>query len=92
MAETKKFMFSVGNAGFEKYEVIDNISYVYTLNPKDEKEIPELINNIIKSTFVKVRSDYQEKADGFINIQTSWAPYKEGILVFHIYGDIAQEK
>ena len=92
MAEERKFIYSVGNGGFEKYEVIDNLSYVYTLTPKEDKEIPDQINNIITSTFVKIRSDFENKADGFINIKTSLVSHKEGVLIFHIYGDIVTEK
>ena len=89
MNSEKKFIYSTDNGGFKDYQIVDNVSFVYTLTPENEKDIPDLITSVINTVFSKVTSEYKDQADGFINVRTSLVPYNNA-LIFHIYGDIAK--
>ena len=92
MNEAKKngFILSFGDSGVKDCKVVDNVSYVYTLTPKEIKEVPDLLNNVFSNTLVKVKNSYSGKAEGFINIKVQWSTYKESII-FQIFGDIIKK-
>ncbi|WP_200762613.1 hypothetical protein [Nitrosophilus alvini] len=92
MAEAKKenFVLSFGDGGIREYKVVDNVSYVFTLTPKDIKEVPDLFNNVLSNALVKVKNSYRDKADGFVNIKVQWSAFKDSII-FQIFGDIIEK-
>ncbi len=92
MAE-EKFILSFGDGGFKSYEVVDNTCYVYTLRyPKNEADLPKLMNNVLVSSVINARRQYGKKGDAFINIKVSWQLIGKERLIYQVCGDIVRRK
>ncbi len=83
------FVISFGDGGFERYEIIDNSCYVYTLVPKSLKEAPKSLNSALTASMINAKKQYGKKASGFINLQVYTVSYKNAI-VYQVCGDIVK--
>ncbi len=87
------FLVSFGNGGV-KYKVIDSTCYTYVLNyPKDERRIPNMLNNTIISSVVQAGRDYRKKkANGFFNVRFFWQVVGKEKIVVQVCGDIVRRE
>lgn len=91
-AAEKDFIISFGNGGFSTYKVADNTCYVYTLNyPADEKQLSQLMNNVLTSSVASAKKQYAKDNDGFINIKVIWQFLGKEKIVYQICGDIVKK-
>jgi len=88
-AKGKDFTVSFGNGGLKNYFVVDNACYVYTINyPKDEKQLSQLMNNVLTSSVVSAKRKFSPENDGFINIRIHWQFIGKEKIIYQVCGDI----
>jgi hypothetical protein len=91
-AAERDFIISFGNGGLSTYTVVDNACYVYTLHyPADERQLSQLMNNVLTSSVASARRQYAKDNDGFINIKIVWQFLGKERIVYQICGDIVKK-
>ena len=95
MAQKKgdTFMVSFGTGGV-KYKLIDSTCYSYVLRyPKDEKRIPNMLNNTIISSVYQAGRDYRKKkANGFFNVKFFWQVVGKERIIVQVCGDVVRRE
>lgn len=91
VAAEKDFVVSFGNGGFSSYRVVDNACYVFTLNyPADERQLSQLMNEVITASVLAARKQYARDNDGFINVKVQWQFLGKERIVYQVCGDIVK--
>lgn len=95
MAQKKgdTFMTSFGTGGV-KYKLIDSTCYSYVLRyPKDERRIPQMLNNTIISSVYQASRDYRKKkANGFFNVRYFWQVIGKERIIVQVCGDVVRRE
>jgi len=88
--KNEKFLVSFGDGG-AKYKLVDSTCYSYVLNyPKDERRIPNMLNNTIVSSVYKAGKEYRKKANGFVNVRFFWQVVGKEKIIVQVCGDIVR--
>ena len=91
-ATAQDFLVSFGDGGV-KYRIVDSTCYSYVLNyPKDEKRLPDMLNNTIISSVVKAGREYSKKANGFFNVKFFWQVVGKERIIVQVCGDIVRRE
>jgi len=92
MAMAQDFLVSFGDGGV-KYRIVDSTCYSYVLNyPKDEKRLPNMLNNTIMSSVIKAGREYSKKANGFFNVKFFWQVVGKERIIVQVCGDIVRRE
>jgi hypothetical protein len=86
------FVVSFGTGGMATYKVVDNTCFVYTLSyPKDEKQISELMNNVLTDSIGKARKQFSKQNDGLVNVKLAWQILGKEKIVYQVCGDVVKK-
>ena len=89
----EKFEVSFGTGSSEKFSIVENSCYVYTLKfPKDEKLLAGLFNRALISSIVQVKKDYRKRANGFYNVRFLWQIVGKELIVVQVCGDVVKRR
>jgi hypothetical protein len=86
------FIVSFGTGGITTYKVVDNTCFVYTLGyPKEEKEVSQLMNNVLTDSIGKARKQFAKQNDGLVNVKVAWQILGKEKIVYQVCGDVVKK-
>ncbi len=91
-AGDQNFVVSFGTGGMPTYRVVDNTCFVYTLAyPKEEKEISQLMNNVLTDSINQARKQFSQQNDGLVNMKIAWQFLGKEKIVYQVCGDVVKK-
>ncbi len=91
-AADKDFVVSFGTGGMATYKVVDNTCFVYTLGyPKEEKQVSQLMNNVLTDSIGKARKQFSKQNDGLVNVKVAWQVLGKEKIVYQVCGDVVKK-
>lgn len=91
-ADEQIFVVSFGTGGMATYKVVDNTCFVYTLGyPKDEKQISQLMNNVLTDSIGQARRQFGRTNDGLVNVKVAWQFLGKEKIIYQVCGDVVKK-
>jgi hypothetical protein len=91
-AEEQNFVVSFGTGGMVTYRVVDNTCFVYTLGyPKEEKQISQLMNNVLTDSIGQARKQFARANDGLVNVKVAWQFLGKEKIIYQVCGDVVKK-
>ncbi len=91
-AADNDFVVSFGTGGIATYKVVDNTCFVYTLGyPKEEKDVSQLMNNVLTDSIVKARKQFAKQNDGLVNVKVAWQVLGKEKILYQVCGDVIKK-
>ncbi len=88
----KDFTVSFGTGGMGAYRVVDNTCFVYTLNyPREEKQISQLMNNVLTDSIGQARKQFARENDGLVNVKVVWQFLGKEKIIYQVCGDVVKK-
>lgn len=92
IAAEKDFIVSFGTGGMASYKVIDNTCFVYTLGyPKEEKQISQMMNNVLTDSIGQARKQFARENDGLVNVKVAWQFLGKERIIYQVCGDVVKK-
>ncbi|OPY70901.1 MAG: hypothetical protein A4E57_00216 [Syntrophorhabdaceae bacterium PtaU1.Bin034] len=91
-AAEKNFIVSFGTGGMSTYKVVDNTCFVYTLGyPKEEKQISQLMNNVLTDSIGQAKKQFAKENDGLVNVKVFWQFLGKERIIYQVCGDVVKK-
>jgi hypothetical protein len=92
VAAEKDFIVSFGTGGMTSYRVVDNTCFVYTLGyPKEEKQISQMMNNVLTDSIGQARRQFAKNNDGLVNVKVAWQFLGKERIIYQVCGDVVKK-
>ncbi len=92
IAAEKDFIVSFGTGGMGSYRVVDNTCFVYTLGyPKEEKQISQMMNNVLTDSIGQARRQFAKDNDGLVNVKVAWQFLGKERIIYQVCGDVVKK-
>lgn len=92
VAAEKDFIVSFGTGGMASYKVVDNTCFVYTLGyPKEEKQISQMMNNVLTDSIGQARKQFARDNDGLVNVKVAWQFLGKERIIYQVCGDVVKK-